>query len=203
MLTHVTDMITPPGGSGTELVTRAVAGDRDAFAVLYNEYRDEVFGYLYNRTRDRGLAEDLTQDTFLRALRRLETFSGPRASGFAGWLAVIARNIYFDHVKSARARLEVPVAEMLDVDQRDRSAEASALRDLDVAEAAETVAYAMRTLNTAQRECIVLRYFEGLSVPETAARLGKGIGATKTLQYRATQNMRAELAAETPQAVAA
>ena len=61
----------------------------------------------------------------------------------------------------------------------------------------------MRTLNTAQRECIVLRYFEGLSVPETAARLGKGIGATKTLQYRATQNMRAELAAETPQAVAA
>ncbi|MEU3096590.1 RNA polymerase sigma factor [Streptomyces sp. NPDC006967] len=203
MLTHVTDKITSAGGTGTELVARAVAGDREAFAALYNEYRGEVFTNLYSRTRDRGLAEDLTQDVFLRALRRLETFSGPRASGFAGWLAVIARNIHLDHVKLARTRLEVPVAEMLDNDQLDRSAEASALRDLDVADATETVAYAMRTLNQAQRECVRLRFFEGLSVPETAAKLGKATGATKTLQFRAMEKMRAELAAETAGAVAA
>ncbi|MEU3162236.1 RNA polymerase sigma factor [Streptomyces griseoincarnatus] len=202
MLTHVTDKITEAGG-GTELVARAVAGDRDAFAALYNGYRDEVFSYLYNRTRDRGLAEDLTQDVFLRALRRLETFSGPRASGFAGWLAVIARNIHIDYLKSARARLEVPVAEMLDGDQVDRSAEVSALEAMDAADAIETVAYAMRTLNPAQRECVRLRFFEDLSVPETAAVLGKKTGATKTLQFRAMEKMRAELAAETAGAVAA
>ncbi|MFI9824468.1 RNA polymerase sigma factor [Streptomyces sp. NPDC052013] len=196
MNSQVNGKISPPGGPGTELVARAVAGDRDAFAALYNEHRSEVFAYLFKRTRDRALAEDLTQDVFLRALRRLETFSAPRASGFAGWLAVIARNIYLDHVKLARTRLEVPVSEMADGDERDRSAESSALRELDIAEASETVAIAMRALTPYQRQCVEMRFLQDLSVPETAARLGKGIGATKTLQFRALRIMKDALISE-------
>lgn len=182
---------------GAELVAQACAGDRTAFAALYVRHYDDVFGFLCNRTRgDRQLAEDLTQDVFLRALRRLETFNSPRSSGFAGWLMVIARNIYLDHVKLARTRLETPVSEMVDGDQRDRSAEASALRELDIAEAAETVTAALAALTPYQRECVRMRFLEDLSVPETAARLGKGIGATKTVQFRALQQMRGALAAE-------
>ncbi|MEU0199176.1 MULTISPECIES: RNA polymerase sigma factor [unclassified Streptomyces] len=182
---------------GAELVAQACAGDRTAFAALYAKHYDDVFGFLYNRTRgDRQLAEDLTQDVFLRALRRLETFNSPRSSGFAGWLIVIARNIHLDHVKSAPVRLEVTVGEMADGDRRDRSAEASALRELEVAEAAESVEAALAVLNPYQRECVRLRFLEGLSVPETAARLGKGIGATKTVQFRALQQMRNTLTAE-------
>ncbi|MFF5984368.1 RNA polymerase sigma factor [Streptomyces olindensis] len=182
---------------GAELVAQACAGDRSAFAALYLQHYDDVFGFLYNRTRgDRHLAEDLTQEVFLRALRRLETFNAPRSSGFTGWLMVIARNIHLDHVKSARARLEVTVGEMADGDNRDRSAELSALRELDIAEASESVAAALSVLTPYQRECIELRFLEGLSVPETAARLGKGIGATKTVQFRALQQMRSTLTAE-------
>lgn len=185
------------GAGGAELVAQACAGDRTAFAALYVQHYNDVFGFLYNRTRgDRQLAEDLTQDVFLRALRRLETFNSPRSSGFAGWLMVIARNIHLDHVKSAPTRLEVTVSEMADGDQRDRSAEASALRELDIAEAAETVKAALAALTPYQRECVRLRFLEGLSVPETAARLGKGIGATKTVQFRALQQMRGALTAE-------
>jgi RNA polymerase sigma-70 factor (ECF subfamily) len=181
---------------GAELVAQACGGDRTAFGALYTRHYDDVFGFLYNRTRgDRQLAEDLTQDVFLRALRRLETFNSPRSSGFAGWLMVIARNIYLDHVKLARTRLETPVAEMADGDRRDRSAEASALRELDIAEAAETVEAALAELTPYQRECVRLRFLEDLSVPETAARLGKGIGATKTVQFRALQQMRSNLTA--------
>ncbi|MEV1079926.1 RNA polymerase sigma factor [Streptomyces sp. NPDC050211] len=186
--------INPPGGAVSELVARAAAGDRDAFGTLYNDHHDEVFAFLYNRTRDRYLAEDLTQDVFVRALRRLSTFTAPRDSGFAGWLAVIARNIHLDYVKSARARLEVSVAETYDGDSRDRSAEVSALRELDIAEAAETVTSAMRGLTPYQRECIGLRYIEELSVPEVAARLGKGEGAVKTLAFRAMTTLRQALA---------
>ena len=186
---------------GAELIAQACAGDRAAFAALYAQHYDDVFGFLYNRTRgDRPLAEDLTQDVFLRALRRLETFNSPRSSGFAGWLMVIARNIYLDHVKLARTRLEVTVGEMVDGDERDRSAEASALRELDIADAAETVEAALAALTPYQRECVRLRFLEDMSVPETAARLGKGIGATKTVQFRALQQMRSNL---TAQAVAA
>jgi RNA polymerase sigma-70 factor (ECF subfamily) len=178
---------------GAELVAQACAGDRTAFAALYVQYYDDVFGFLYNQARNRHLAEDLTQDVFLRALRRLETFNSPRSSGFAGWLMVIARNIYLDHVKLARTRLETPVSEMADGNRRDRSAEASALRELDIAEAAETVEAALAELTPYQRECVRLRFLEDLSVPETAARLGKGIGATKTVQFRALQQMRSNL----------
>ncbi|MGX1223186.1 RNA polymerase sigma factor [Streptomyces ambofaciens] len=193
MSSQANPKISPPGGVDAGLVARAVAGDREAFGALYNEHRDEVFAYLYKRTRNRALAEDLTQDVFLRALRRLETFSAPRASGFAGWLAVIARNIYLDHVKLARTRLEVPVGEMSDGDERDRSAESSALRELDIAEATETVTTALMALTPYQRECVQLRFLAGLSVPETASRLGKGIGATKTVQFRALRIMRSAL----------
>lgn len=109
---------------------------------------------------------------------------------------VIARNIYLDHVKLARTRLEVTVAEMADGDERDRSAESSALRELDIAEAAETVEAALAALTPYQRECVRLRFLEDLSVPQTAARLGKGIGATKTVQFRALQQMRSSLTAK-------
>jgi len=185
------------GGAEPELVARARAGDREAFAALYTEHRKDVYRFLVRRTGDRRLAEDLTQEVFLRALRRIETFSGRRTGGgFGAWLAVIARNLHLDHLKLSRVQREVPVAEMADGDARDRSAEASALRELDIAEAAETVTAAMAVLTPYQRECVRLRYFEDLSVPETAARLGKGIGATKTLQFRAMRLMQSALASE-------
>jgi len=183
------------GGTEPELVTRARAGDRTAFAALYIEHRDEVFGFLCNRTRDRHLAEDLTQEAFLRAMNRIDTFKWQGAA-FGAWLMVIARNIYLDHVKLARTRLEVTVGEMADSDERDRSAEVSALRDLDIAEATDTIAMAMQVLTPYQRQCVELRFLEDLSVPETAARLGKGIGATKTLQFRALRLMQNALQSE-------
>ncbi|MFM9675824.1 RNA polymerase sigma factor [Streptomyces brasiliscabiei] len=193
MSTQVNGKIMAGGALESELVARARAGDRTAFAALYTAHRDTVYAFLYNRTRDRNLAEDLTQDVFVRALRRMETFTVSRSAGFAGWLFVIARNIHLDYVKLARTRLEVPVAEMADSDDVDRSAEVYALRELDIAEVAETVTAAMRDLTPYQRRCVELRFLEELTVPETAARLDKGIGATKTLQFRAMGIMRQTL----------
>ncbi|MFC7909009.1 RNA polymerase sigma factor [Streptomyces nigra] len=185
--------ITPPRAAVPELVARAAAGDRDAFGTLYNEHYDVVFASLARKTGDRTLAEDLTQEVFVRALRRISTFTAPRGGGFEGWLMVIARNIFLDHVKSARSRLEVPVAELFD-GGLDRSAEASALREMDAADAAETVTSAMRSLTPYQRKCIGLRYMDELSVPEVAAVMGKGEGAVKTLTFRAMTTMRQALA---------
>lgn len=185
------------GGAGPTLIDRARAGDRAAFAVLYAKHRDDVFGFLYNRTRDRHLAEDLTQEVFVRALRRIDTFDGLRSGGgFAAWLTVIARNLHLDHLKLSRVQREVPVAEMVDGDRRDRSAEGSALREMDIAEATQTVAAAMAALTPYQRRCVQLRFLEDLSLTETAGRMGKGIGAVKTLQFRALRVMQDALATE-------
>ncbi|MGW0163625.1 RNA polymerase sigma factor [Streptomyces sp. NPDC003343] len=189
MSVQVTAKISPPGGPG-ELVTRAIAGDRDAFATLYNDHRAEVYRYLVNRTRDRHLAEDLTQDVFLRALRRIETFRHQQTGGgFNGWLMTIARNLHTDHLKKARVQREVPVGDVFEADEFDPSAEEAGLRQLEIVEASRTVAAGMTALNPYQQTCIRLRYFEELSVPETAARMGKGIGAVKTLTFRSLRLM--------------
>ncbi|MEV0446087.1 sigma-70 family RNA polymerase sigma factor [Streptomyces spectabilis] len=187
--------ISTAGDAEAELIARARAGDRDAFAALYTNHREDVYGYLVVRTRDRHLAEDLTQDVFVRALRRLETFGG-RGANFAAWLTTIARNLHVDHVRSHRVKREVPVAELPEGDARDRSAETSALRELDIAEATETVATAMRVLTTPQRQCVRLRFFDDLSVRETADRMGKHLNAAKTLQHRALRGMQRFLTAE-------
>ncbi|MYW48836.1 RNA polymerase sigma factor [Streptomyces sp. SID161] len=178
-----------------ELVTRAVAGDRDAFATLYNDHRPEVYRYLVNRTRNRSLAEDLTQDTFLRALRRIDTFQHrPTTAGFVGWLCVIARNIYLDHLKLHRTTREIPTAEPFQIDTFECSAEESAIRSLAAVDTRRVVGQAMETLTPHQRDVVRLRHFEELTFPETAARLGKNVASTKTLNFRAMRKMQAVLA---------
>ncbi|MGI5196532.1 RNA polymerase sigma factor [Streptomyces sp. CA-288835] len=197
MSTQANPKISPPGGATTELVDRAHAGDREAFATLYNDHYSTVYRFLFSRTRDRHLAEDLTQEVFVRALRRIDTFDRRRTGGgFGAWLSVIARNLHLDHLKLHRVQREFPVAELHDSHTRDRSAESSALRELDIAEAKETVAAAMQVLNPYQRQCVRLRFLEELSVPETASRMGKGVGAVKTLQFRSLRLMEQALTSE-------
>ncbi|MEV5606973.1 sigma-70 family RNA polymerase sigma factor [Streptomyces sp. NPDC052225] len=191
--------ISPLGGPEPELVAAARTGDRDAFATLYNDHRDRVFRYVLLRTRDRALAEDLTQDTFVRALRRFETFTW-QGREVGAWLYTIARNLITDHYKARRTQSEVPVAEMSDEDEIVPSAEDGALRHLEIVEARETIAFAMLALTDGQRSCVRARFFEDLSVEETATVMGRKAGAVKTLQYRAVQAMHLAL---TDQAVAA
>ncbi|WP_445524747.1 sigma-70 family RNA polymerase sigma factor [Streptomyces cyslabdanicus] len=186
-------MINPPGGAAvTDLVTRAGLGDRDAFATLYNEYRAGVYRFLARRTKDRGLAEDLTSETFVRALRRIDVFAERSASGgFSAWLITIARNLHLDHLRSARFQREVLVAEMFDDSVgREPSAEATALHGLDFAEMVGDLKAAMDELTPYQRDCVRLRFLEGLSGPETAARLGKTGMAVKMAQHRAMSTMK-------------
>jgi len=187
--------ISPMGGPTAALAARAAAGDRDAFAALYNEHHAMVFAYVLGKTRNRHLAEDLTADVFVRALRRIATFTTWRDAGFAGWLTTIARNIVIDYVKSSRAQREVLVDEVYDgfADRSIDTAEVAALRGLEIVEATTTVALAMQALNPYQRRCIQLRFFDGLSWSEIAVAMDSREGALKTLQYRAVATMRRAL----------
>ncbi|GFH36578.1 sigma-70 family RNA polymerase sigma factor [Streptomyces pacificus] len=185
--------ISPPrAGQEPELLVRARSGDREAFAALYNEHHDMVFRYLAGRT-NRQLAEDLTQEVFARALRRIDTFSW-QGRDFGAWLLTIARNIHLDHLKSARNRLEVTVGE-LHADAANRSAEEDALRGLAEAEAQLLVGAALAQLPASQRECVRLRYLAEQSISETAAAMQRTPGAIKTMANRAMTTMRVALGA--------
>jgi RNA polymerase sigma-70 factor (ECF subfamily) len=166
------------------LVKLAQSGDAEAFGQLYDAYADTVYRYVYYRVSARMLAEDLTQETFLRALRRITTFTW-QGRDFGAWLVTIARNLVADHFKSSRHRLEVTTGEMLDSDESVPSPEDKVVGVLSDQE----LLAAVRQLNPQQQECVVLRFLQGHSVAETARIMGKNEGAVKTLQYRAVRTL--------------
>ncbi|MFG3025854.1 ECF subfamily RNA polymerase sigma factor, BldN family [Streptomyces sp. NPDC048254] len=167
-----------------DLVERAQAGESDAFGRLYDQYSDTVYRYIYYRVGGKATAEDLTSETFLRALRRIGTFTW-QGRDFGAWLVTIARNLVADHFKSSRFRLEITTGEMLDANEVERSPEDSVLESLSNAALLDAV----RRLNPQQQECVTLRFLQGLSVAETARVMGKNEGAIKTLQYRAVRTL--------------
>jgi RNA polymerase sigma-70 factor (ECF subfamily) len=171
-------------GRMMDLVERAQGGEAEAFGRLYDHYADTVYRYIYYRVGGKATAEDLTSETFLRALRRIGTFTW-QGRDFGAWLVTIARNLVADHFKSSRFRLEVVTGEMLDANEVERSPEDSVLESLSNA----ALLQAVRKLNPQQQECVTLRFLQGLSVAETARIMGKNEGAIKTLQYRAVRTL--------------
>ncbi|MBB5806346.1 RNA polymerase sigma-70 factor (ECF subfamily) [Saccharothrix ecbatanensis] len=166
------------------LVRAAQGGDTDAFGALYDRYVDVVYRYVLFRVGDRTLAEDVTSETFLRALRSIRSISY-QGRDVGAWFVTIARNIVFDHVKSSRYRLEVTTAELADNREVTDGPEQAVLTDATNAELLRCVAQ----LGEDQRECITLRFIQGLSVAETAARMGRNEGAIKALQHRAVRRL--------------
>ena len=170
------------------LVSRAQDGDAEAFGQLYDHYVTQVHRYAYHRVGDRALAEDITSETFLRALRRIDSLSF-QGRDVGAWLVTIARNIIFDHVKSSRYRLEVTTADMRDADRSTEGPEDAVVTLLTNQE----VLACVQQLNPEQQECIVLRFLHGMSVSETAEIMGKKDGAIKALQHRAVRRLAALL----------
>ncbi|NYG06483.1 RNA polymerase sigma-70 factor (ECF subfamily) [Phycicoccus badiiscoriae] len=171
------------------LVELAQRGDGEAFGMLYERYVDVVYRYVYVRVGSKQLAEDITSETFLRALRRMDSFSW-QGRDIAAWFITIARNLITDNAKSARFRMEVTTADMLDADRRVDAPDQEVLDRLRD----QRLLAAVKGLKPEQAECVVLRFLQGLSLAETAKVLGKSEGAVKQLQLRAVRALHRELA---------
>ncbi|QJY50551.1 RNA polymerase sigma factor [Pseudonocardia broussonetiae] len=166
------------------LVRAAQEGDMAAFSELYERYYDVVFRYVLFRMNDRNLAEDVTQEAFVRALRRIGsvTYQG---RDIAAWFVTIARNLIFDHVKSSRYRLESTTSDMIELSPSTHGPEQQVLDGATNEELIRCV----RKLNPDQQECITLRFLQGLSVAETARIMDRNEGAVKALQHRAVRRL--------------
>ena len=168
------------------LVRRAQTGDAGAFGELYDRYVDQVYRYVYFRVPSQHLAEDLTSETFLRALRRISSFTW-QGRDVGAWFVTIARNLIADHYKSGRYRLELSTDDVTTAGTAPTvdGPEGAVLASMQNTVLLETV----KQLGAEQQECIVLRFLQGLSVAETAQVMGKNEGAIKALQYRATRTL--------------
>lgn len=181
------------GPQDSALVDAARAGSELAFETLVGRYRAPVLRLAYRLTHDADEANDIAQDAFLRAYRRLNEFHPDRP--FGRWLFVIARNASLDAIRRRRraARLVVTDANA----GTEPGPEEVALRN----EEALRVHVALDALPAKYRDVLELYYLSGLRYREIALALDIPLGTVKTFISRAKRRLRLEL--ETPLAVAA
>jgi len=156
--------------SDVELMRRVAGGDREAFAALYDRLAPRVFGLALHLLRNRGDAEDVLQETFLRVWGRAATFD-PRKCPPEGWVLMIARCRAVD-----RLRRRQPTAD----DPAEPAAEEPPGRELERAEVAGRVAAALAGLPAEQAEAIRLAFFGGLTHEQVARALAVPLGTVKT-----------------------
>lgn len=164
------------------LVEAVRAGDREAFGQLYALYAPMVHGILLARVPYRDV-DDLVQDVFLVALKRLGSLRDTAA--FGGWLAMIARNRAVDYYRRTRETEEL-TDDLPVTSARDTEAEHEAARMLE----------AVRSLPEAYRETLVMRLVEGMTGPEIAARAGMTPASVRVNLHRGMKLLREKLGLE-------
>lgn len=168
------------GGSGSvvddgDLVGRARAGDPVAFERLFERYHAPILNYLHRMVYDRAVAEDLAQDTFIKAYRALPETSPDLA--FKAWLYRIATNTAISHLRRKKLVKWVPFLAGTD-HASDESIERSVGRRFDVEQALNKLPQHYATV-------LLLRHYQGLSLAETAAALDITENAAKLRLFRA------------------
>ena len=181
--------------SDAELARKALAGSETAYRDLVARYATPAVNFVYRFVRDRSLAEDLAQEGFLRVYQRLGTYDPERK--FSSWFFQVLRNITIDYLRVNR----LPTAS-LDELQDESGREAAVDRDsvspeqaAQQGELAVAMAAALARIRPEYRECVVLRYQEGLTHPEIAEILRLPPGTVKTYLHRARKEL-ADLLAE-------
>lgn len=170
------------------IVSQAVKGDGEAFALLYEEYLDKIYRYIYLRLGNQEGAEDLTQEVFARALEAIGRYKW-RNLPFASWLFRIAHNQVIDYFRKESKIEKIDWDDNM-APSHDAGPESITQHKLEAEELAETV----KRLSPAQREVISLRFGAELSVAEAAEVLGKNPGTIKALQHNAIIALRKMMA---------
>ncbi len=171
-----------------ELIARHLCGQRDAFAALVDRYARQVYAIAYRISGDHTEAEDLTQDTFLRAFRALPTLRQHRA--FAGWLYRVATTTCLDARRRRCGPRQIPLDTALAAILPDEARWSSPPDAVLAAEDQRTVRVVLRRLAPRQRAALTLYGLHGLSYAETAQALGANSATVAVLICRARRRFR-------------
>jgi len=163
------------------IVDRAKAGDEAAFSMIYRQFADPLYRYLYARCGDIELAEHLTGDLWVRVVEKLPMFrfptDGPDAA-FAAWLYRIARNLLIDTYRR-QSKAPLPLHETIS------ATDAPLDERVMVHETRQELNHAMDQLTPEQREVLLLRFGENYKHAQVADVMGRSEGAVRLLQHRA------------------
>lgn len=170
-------------GPVPDVIERARAGDRAAFAELYDQHVDSVYRYLLYRLREASDAEDLTSEVFTRAFANIHRYRW-QGKSFLAWLYTIARNAVTDRRRRERPTVDLDTAYGVAEDgptAHDRAV---------LGEAVGALRGAVKHLTPEQQQVLALRFERNLSSRDVARVLGKNEGAIRALQFRALGRLR-------------
>lgn len=168
-----------------QYIALARQGDREAFGQLYERHSVRVFRHAYFLTGDPNLAEDLTAQTFLKALEAIGRFED-RGVPFVAWLLRITVNLAINHRKALKNGHHAQLPETLEDDDQFGSPEEAATAKSE----GERVWRRVQDLPIEQRQVIVMRFMDDLPYSTVAQVLGKSVGAVRVIQFRALANLR-------------
>ena len=180
----------PPRGDEQALVERAKR-DPNAFGELYDRYVLQIYRFVYSRVRDQTVAEDVTQEVFMKALKSVGRYQDT-GKPFSAWLYQIAVNSVADRYRAAR-----PVE---DIDeQRDLAVSGPALEEVAAQrDELRRIWTVVETLPKQQKIAMVLKFQEDMKIEDIAAAMGKTPGAVKLLIHRGVTKVRQTLGPDQP-----
>lgn len=170
------------------LIQRAVKHDSGAFAALYDNYIDQVYRHVYYHVSSRTDAEDVTQETFIKAWKAIAKYKRTGAP-FAAWLIAIARNLIADHYRTRKGTIHLEQSP----EQAEAVGNSAETSPEAIAEASFKQSYvrqAILKLKGEKQKVILMRFIDGFSYGEIARVLHKSEGAVRVIQYRALNDLR-------------
>lgn len=179
-----------------DIVALAQQGREIAYRELLRRYERPVFSLVFRMVRDRTIAEDLAQDTFIKVLNHIDHYR-PEFK-FSSWLFKIANNVAIDHLRKRQLNTvsmdgspHAGTAAEIEATSFDLADKAeSALEELEAKELGASIERAIGRLRPEYRSCILLRHVEGRSYEEIAATLDLPLGTVKTFIHRARHQLR-------------
>ena len=177
-----------------QLMLRFQGGEEGAFRTLFEEYRGPLLNFIYRYCQDRRIAEELTQEVFLRVYKSSQTYR-PEAM-FSTWIYRIATNICLNELRTGRYKYEV---EFKGPDEHDSSIQYDPVDDrtrvktdeqMAATEQQRQVQHALEKLPKKQRLALILSVYEQLSYREIGKRLGCSEAAVKSIVHRSKLALR-------------
>lgn len=171
-----------------EIVANCQKGKIDDFSILYYKYVKNIYKFIYYKVQHRETAEDLTSQTFMKALEKIASFSNEKSS-FSTWVYTIARNNVVDYYRTKKNDFDIN-------DVWDMKDNTDIERDADVKGKLEKIEKYLKTLKAEQREIIMLRVWGDMSYKEIAEITGKSEGSAKMIFFRAIRELKDKMPLE-------
>lgn len=177
--------------SDDKLVQAYAKGDNDAFDTLLDRYQARLLSYILQLTPNRQLAEDIFQETFVKAIMTIRQGNYTESGKFGAWLSRIARNLVIDHFRQEKSEPTVS-ADNTEVDILNRKdlSDATVEDDMIDLQIRDDVRHLIRQLPHTQRQVLVMRYYRNLSFKEIAEKTNVSINTALGRMRYAILNMR-------------